>query len=30
MKRLDTIPKNDGFRMPAEFEKHSEIGRAHV
>lgn len=23
MKKLDTIPKNDGFRMPAEFEEHS-------
>lgn len=23
MKRLNTIPKNDGFRMPGEFEKHA-------
>lgn len=23
MKRLDTIPRDDGFRMPGEFEKHS-------
>jgi len=23
MKRLETIPKNDGFRMPGEFEEHS-------
>ena len=23
MKKLDTIPKNDGFRMPGEFEKHA-------
>ncbi|MBQ8681602.1 MAG: agmatine deiminase [Bacilli bacterium] len=23
MKRLDTIPKKDGFRMPGEFEKHA-------
>ena len=23
MKKLNTIPKQDGFRMPAEFEKHA-------
>ena len=23
MKRLNTIPKNDGFRMPGEFEHHA-------
>ena len=23
MKKLNTIPKKDGFRMPGEFEKHS-------